>query len=368
MKKICIITTIHPQYDARIFERTIVPLFENGYEVSVIAPWKPHPDYLGIRWINLPISRIRFSRILNGFYAFLKALKVDSAVLHFHDLDFMVWAVLIKFISGKKIIYDCHENYAEEILYGKPWIPKYFRVALSKITGIVEKFCSRFFDQIVAVVPNQVVRFSETTKNVMLIRNLSVYKPYRELVHEKNIIYIGSISENYGGEAILNLARTLKKHESTLKIITFDKFDASYKSKFTQCIDQENLPICIQSRFSRDQILEVMSKGCIGLSFSEDTVSNNLGFPTKLFEYMSFGIPVIASDTIRHQQIIEISNSGILVNDKAIENVYSTVINLIENNDLLNELRENGFNAIENEYNWNLEKQKLINLYERLLG
>jgi glycosyltransferase involved in cell wall biosynthesis len=367
MKKICIITTIHPQYDARIFERTIVPLFENGYEVSVIAPWKPHPDYSGIRWIELPVSTVRLSRILNGFYAFLKSLKVDSAVLHFHDLDFMVWAVLIKLISGKKIIYDCHENYAEEILYGKPWIPKYLRVFLSKMTVIVEKLSSRFFDQIVAVVPNQVDRFSEISKNVILIRNLSVYKPYRELIHEKNIIYIGSISENYGGEALLNLARALKKHGNTLKIISFDKFDATYKPYFTQCINQENLPIFIQPRFNRDQILEIMSKGCIGLSFSEDTISNNLGFPTKLFEYMSFGIPVIASNTIRHQQIMNFSKSGILVNDKDIENVYSTVNNLIENKELLGKLKENGFYAIESEYNWNLEKQKLIDVYERLL-
>ena len=367
-KKIAILTTIHPAYDARVFERTILPLFDIGYDVEVIAPWKPHPYYSNsIKWTETSYPANRIQRIFHGFKLFMLALKSQACIIHFHDIDFILWGLLIQIFSNKKLIYDCHENYSEEILYGKPWIPSRFRIAISRIVNYIEIFCVKRFSFNIVVVQNQFEKFRKITNNIELIRNLSIYLPKKFLNHEKNIIYIGSVSVNYGGNTIIELARKIKTSKNTTKIILFDKFDPEYKEKFLKIVKNENLPVVINPRFTRDEISNVMSRGCVGLSFSEDTVNNNLGLPTKLFEYMSFGIPVVASDIIRHQKILNISKSGVLVNHDDINQVYDCVTEIIYNDLYRAELQNNGYSAIENEFNWLNEQQKLINVYHKLL-
>lgn len=367
-EKILIVTTIHSPYDARIYERNILPL-SKLFSIVVIAPWKPrYTENSNITWVETKMPKSRFKRIWHGWQTFLKTRNSVCSVVHFHDIDFIFWAFLIKTFSRKKVIYDCHENYPEEVLHGKPWIPIIFRRLLSIFVNLIETTLIRFFDCCIVVVPYQVEKFSQFNKNVVLIRNVSVYPGVKNQLKETNIIYIGSISENYGGESILSLARFMNLVESKLRIILFDKFDDSYKKKFITLVQEESLPIDLLPRFNRHELHEIMKKGIVGLSFSKNTISNNLGYPTKLFEYMSFGIPVVASDTLRHQQILNISKSGVLVDDENPQEVYSSILNLIEDTYRREELIKNGYEALENEFNWVHEEKKLFSAYYQLLA
>jgi len=364
--KIGILTTIHPSYDARIFERTVIPLMNAGFQVEVISAWEPHSSYSNIIWTTFNSPNSRIERVAHAWRLFLAALRSKSQSIHFHDIDFAPFAFLLKLCTNKKIIYDCHENYPEEIIFGKPWIRKELRHLIASIVDFFEKFFIRFYDRVIVVVPSTAHKFLPITKKVTIIRNLSVYEPNKDLSHQKNILYTGTVSENYGGNYILQLAEKIKEQQLELKILVFDKFDETYKDFFIQQVQQKGLPIQIRGRFRRNEILQVMSLGSVGLSFSLDTPSNNLGYPTKLFEYMSFGIPVVASDTLRHQQILHISNSGILVNHNDMDDVLSKITDLMDNPLHLEQLRENGFRAIQNDFNWRLEEKKLIEVYHNL--
>lgn len=367
-KFVCVLTTIHPQNDARIFERTILPLANAGYEVEVIAPWNPIPSEFNITWVQTTYPKTRFARLLHGFTTFTKAFNSKSQVVHFHDIDFLLWGFFLKIFAQKKVIYDCHENYPEEILFGKPWIPIFLRKLASSATYWIEVTCVRYFDHNVVVVPSLLKKFSRFSKSVTLVRNLSIYKAQKDLIHQDNILYTGTISLNYGGENILELARVMKKNLSTMKIITFDKFDSSYRSEFVEAIKLEDLPIVVNKKFTRNQISDVMSLGMIGLSFSLDTLSNNLGYPTKLFEYMSFGVPVVASNTLRHQQILNISNSGVLVAHTDMNAVYMTILDLMNDPETVENLKNNGYFAVEYTFNWKTEEKALLNIYKDIFN
>lgn len=365
MTQVCIITTIHPAYEARIFERCAVPLSKN-YSVVVIAPWIPRTDKLNIKIVSLKFPKNRFSRIFHGFKTFSTALRYRSSIYHFHDLDFLPWALLLKIFTKSKVIYDCHENYAEEILFGKPWIPLLFRYTLSKFVGSLEIFSLKFFDAVVVVVENQVEKFSKHNVNTTLIRNLSVYSPQKEIIHKLNVLYTGTISRNYGSDNLIKIANEILKNNKTYLIYVFDKFDASVKDEFVNLIKKYSLPICILDRFERSEIVKIMALGCIGLSLEQNTINKRLAIPAKLFEYMSFGIPIIASNLPNNSDILEISKSGILVKPDNYLEFYEKIEYLMNNPKEREKLVSNGFKAIENEFNWTLEEQKLLNLYERL--
>jgi glycosyltransferase involved in cell wall biosynthesis len=362
---ICIVTTIHPPYEARILERCAVPL-SRSHLVTIVAPWEKLADCSNIRFVSLEFPKTRLGRIFHGYRIFLQAWKQKSDIYHFHDLDFLPWALILKAVSRSIVIYDCHENYPEEILYGKPWIPEVFRKVLAKTVEVLENFAIKRFDAVVVVVESQVERFKKLNLNTTLIQNLSVYESNYDLHHQENVLYTGSISKSYGSDVLIDIARKIKHHQRNYIIYTFDKFDDSMKENFLQIVNDENLPLKTLPRFSRSEIMNIMSLGCIGLSLEQDTINKKMAIPAKLFEYMSFGLPVIASNLPNNANIINVSQSGILVAPDSASEFFEN-IELLMNDILARDiLKKNGFRAIQNDFNWKNEEEKLINLYKKL--
>ena len=189
----------------------------------------------------------------------------------------------------------------------------------------------------------------------------------KQIKHKFNVIYTGSISKSYGSDILLEIAREIKKNKKNYIIYAFDKFDNSIKHNFLDIVQQEKLPIVILDRFERSEIFTIMTLGCIGLSLEQNTGNKKLAIPAKLFEYMSFGIPIIASNLPNNIQILNMSKSGILVQSSDFMEFYRKIDFLMNNPTERETLINNGYSAIENEFNWYNEEQKLLNLYERLL-
>ena len=65
-KKVCILTTVHPPFDTRIFHKQAKTLVKAGYNVILIVQHDGDTGVDGIRIIGLPKPRNRFTRIF-GF-------------------------------------------------------------------------------------------------------------------------------------------------------------------------------------------------------------------------------------------------------------------------------------------------------------
>ena len=73
--KVCIITTVHPPFDTRIFHKEAKTLVQAGYEVVLIAQHERNEVVDGVKIIALPKPRNRFARILGlTWQAFCLAL------------------------------------------------------------------------------------------------------------------------------------------------------------------------------------------------------------------------------------------------------------------------------------------------------
>jgi glycosyltransferase involved in cell wall biosynthesis len=89
--------------------------------------------------------------------------------------------------------------------------------------------------------------------------------------------------------------------------------------------------------------------------------------PTKMFEYMSAGIPVIASDFPLWRSFVEPLACGLLVDALRPAEIGKAIEYLLKNSDEAEEMGARGRKAIEEVLNWESETPKLLDLYSRLL-
>jgi glycosyltransferase involved in cell wall biosynthesis len=89
--------------------------------------------------------------------------------------------------------------------------------------------------------------------------------------------------------------------------------------------------------------------------------------PTKMFEYMSAGIPVIASNFPAWERIVNRHECGICVDPMSPVAIAEAIQWILEHADKAREMGQNGRRAVESMYNWEAERDSLLGLYEQLL-
>ena len=85
-----------------------------------------------------------------------------------------------------------------------------------------------------------------------------------------------------------------------------------------------------------------------------------------MFEYMAAKLPVIASNFPLWKTIIEKNNIGICVDPNSTKEIEKAINVLINNSELAKEMGERGRKLVEEKYNWQIEEDKLYNVYRYL--
>jgi glycosyltransferase involved in cell wall biosynthesis len=101
------------------------------------------------------------------------------------------------------------------------------------------------------------------------------------------------------------------------------------------------------------------------ISLADFKVPNNFTIPNKIFEAMMLGVPVI---TNMAHELINKSNSGIIVEYNDIDQIKAAIVLLRDNIELRRMLGNNGRKAFLQKYNWTIMEQELYKIYEYLLG
>jgi glycosyltransferase involved in cell wall biosynthesis len=87
------------------------------------------------------------------------------------------------------------------------------------------------------------------------------------------------------------------------------------------------------------------------------------GIPTKLFEYMGCGIPVIASDTRANRAYVDAAY-GFVVPYEDTQATVNAISMLAEESDTRDRMGAAGRAAVEDHYSWEQEQSRLLDLYD----
>ena len=91
-------------------------------------------------------------------------------------------------------------------------------------------------------------------------------------------------------------------------------------------------------------------------------------FPTKVYDYMSMALPVVISNTAFAQQMNERFHFAICVDPDNPQDLAKAFLWLKAHPTEAIEMGKNGRKAIEDEFNWEKESEKLVNFYKQLVS
>jgi glycosyltransferase involved in cell wall biosynthesis len=114
---------------------------------------------------------------------------------------------------------------------------------------------------------------------------------------------------------------------------------------------------------SRKEITRLLAQVRLGLVLLHPVPEYFESFPSKLFEYMSSGIPVLASDFPLWREIVEEAHCGLLVNPLDTKAIAEAIQWILEQPREAEEMGKSGHEAVRRRYSWVTEAQKLKNIY-----
>jgi len=110
------LTTTHRPHDGRIFEKEAKSLAKE-HKVTIIAPSEDGGvrDDGDVRIVTIPKPASTLLHPVTLWRVFWACLGEECDVVHCHEPDALLLALLLKAVRGKKVVYDIHEHWPSEI-------------------------------------------------------------------------------------------------------------------------------------------------------------------------------------------------------------------------------------------------------------
>ena len=369
MKKVCHLTSAHPVDDIRIYHKECLSLARAGYRVVLVASGAGSSKITGAGAEGIEIIRVvRFHprlirMLLAPFFLYLKALGCQAALYHLHDPELIPAGFLLR-LTGKKVLYDAHEDTSRQIL-SKYYLNKPLRRLASRIIRGLENMAARRFTGVVT--PTEGVSDGFPPAVHYKITRVSNYPAISEFSgiadnHRSDAIcYVGAISQSRG---IHPLVESLSHHSASLELA-----GPFYPSELADqvLLGKHASRIIYHGVVGRPAIHNILGRVAVGVVVLMPGANHQISLPVKMFEYMAAGLPVIASDFPLWREIVEGNRCGFCIEPGNPRLLGETVGYLLKNDGLRREMGENGRQAVQKRYNWAGEKKRLLQLYEKVL-
>lgn len=366
MQKIVHLTSAHPRNDTRIFIKQCRTLAAHGYDVTlVVADDKGDERCDGVTIIDVGCLPGRLQRIFTTTRRVRdRALSLDADLYQLHDPELLPVGLALK-RRGKTVIFDSHEDVPRQLL-SKPYLGRISGRALSLAFSLMERYACARFDGIIAATPfirDKFLKFKPDTvdvNNFPLVGELEGATPWASKRQE--VCYVGGIGEIRGIRELVAAGRHLHSAARINLVGTFSEPAIEAAVRADPGWKRIN-DLGFQDRKGVRAVLERSLAGIVTFHRLPNHVDSH---PTKMFEYMSAGIPVIASDFPLWRDIVEGNGCGLCVDPADPQAIARAIDHLLARPQLARSMGENGRRAVLNKYNWTVQARKLTDFYGAL--
>lgn len=356
-------------HDPRVLKEASA-LLGAGHRVSIIGWDRSGEAARSEERDGLSIHRVRTSGAMRALgkdmfrlplwwrRAYRIARTIPFDVVHCHDLDTLPVGVRLKRATGRPLVYDAHEVFGYMI---ETDVPKF----IVDYAFRMERRLAPQADRIITVTDGVKAYIDGVTgKDSVLVRNCHdiVVDEYRAPPGPPfTVIYVGVLHiQRFILEAIEVIG---EMPDVRLVIAGVKQLTETVRA---MCAQHPNTVFLGMVPSERVLPMTLDSHAVLIMSDPKYRI-NRIGLSNKMFDAMVTGRPVIVTEGLPMGEIVTREECGLAVPyTKA--GFRSAVERLQADRALAERLGRNGLAAAKREYNWGIEKQKLLSVYDSLAG
>ena len=321
-KRVAVVLFSHYPSDPRP-RREAEALVREGMEVDVISLRQDDHEQCRETFNEVNILRVPFRRWRGGKFSyffqygsfilasfFLLAFRSFSrrySLIHVHNMpDVLVFAALVPKICGARVILDLHDPMPELMLTIFKLPPESLSVRMLKR---LEKWSAGFANVVVTVnlaskriyssrscAPEKIqVVMNSPNEEIFQFKSASAALPNEKSGGNFTIMYHGSLLPRNGFDLAVKALETVKEKIPGASLVVCGERTPFFESVMASA-DKHGLQGAVNylGVKKQEQIAEIIDRCDLGIIPNHRNIFTEMNTPTRIFEYLSRGKPVIA--------------------------------------------------------------------------
>lgn len=299
-RRIVLTSILKPVDDTRLFEKMGISLADAGYDVFIIGfPSSHKPVHDHIHCIPLPFfKRLSLSRVLAKWRVLSTVFRLRPSIVVVSTHELLLPAVILKALTSARVVYDVRENYYRNILHSKSF-PALIRYPLASLVRLKETMTAPFIDHFLLAERGYDTEFNFHRPHWTAIENKAAYSRQANRTTDRatiRLLFSGTLAESTGVYRAISLCQELHRMDERihLTVIGYAALPEDQKKiKETVATHPYIKLIGGDSLVPHETVMEYLQQadfGIIAYPPAHHTINSR---PTKLYEYLSAGLPII---------------------------------------------------------------------------
>jgi glycogen synthase len=371
-KRILLASLLKPVNDTRMYGKLGLSLCKlPNTQVHIAGFRAPAPAALPVNMQLHPIfsfKRLSLGRLTaqQKFWKLLQTIKPDLLIVCTHELLLPAWLYARNYKCG--VIYDIRENYSLNLTAQNAYNPILKRVLAAGVRSI-EKLTAPTIEHFFLAEQSYAQELTFISNRYTILENK--YKPAAnyslpatpvKINSERlKLLYSGTIAGIYGVFEAVELAEQLHQlnPQVTLTIIGYCAHTPTLQKLKQTIADKPYITLTGGEHLvPHPEILQAIAKHDVGLLPYQPNPSTFRCIPTKLYEYMGYGLPIIMQQNPSWSNLLKKADAGLTIdfNDYILKSLLQT---LYQSN-----FYKNGISA---DIFWQSEEEKLLQVVGSIL-
>lgn len=356
------LSTVHHDWDNRIVNKECRALAEAGFDVHLVISADEDRTTDGVR-IHAIKQRSRSRRLVGSQWeGWRKLAELKPQLLHIHDPELLPLAVAYTRSHGIPLIYDAHEDLVKQ-LSTKPWLtPRKARV-VNPLARTLLRLADRYCAAVVTATDDIAAGFTRErggrARPVVTVRNLPWLRDFTAAdvaANPKVAVYTGDLTRERGVALMVDSV----KRVPDARLVLAGRLLVPQSVVDSDVVDHRGL-------VPPSELSGIIASARVGLIFLKRLPNYENSLPTKVFEYMASGVPFLATDFPAWKALFGGCEGGVFVDTDDPDAVARELSALLDDPERCAELGRRGRRAVEREFSFEVEAEKLVGLVRSLI-
>ncbi|CAA0143784.1 glycosyltransferase family 4 protein [Tenacibaculum maritimum] len=383
--------------DPRV-ENEAIALIKKGHEVFLFClhyhAGKQAKEINGIKVRRYPSNTLIYKLSALAYtipvYTFLMKKKIVHFIkknrieaIHIHDIRIAGAAFQANQKFQLPTVLDLHDN-MPEVMKFYPHLQKFpgkyiispqkwkkkeevFIQKASKVITVSQEFIEELIGR--GIVGREKVVLVPNTIRASFYEN-AIFKEELAKRYQNNfvILYLGDTHLRRGLQTAIESVKRLHTQIPNIKLVIVGKNTTDYILKK----QVKDLGITAFVDFEGWQNVSLfpsyIKASDVCISPLHRNIQHDVAYANKLFQYMSFGKPLLVSNATAQKTLVEKIQGGLVHLDRDVEDFSNKLRTLYDNKEAMQVFGNNGKQFVRNHFTWSKTSEALINLYDNLVN